>query len=73
MSSVLSEISRAIVRNPKINRVIVSEHERELLHIEMLEMDPRTNCLSETEKKFVLRNPIAKVMIMGRPVEVRRP
>ncbi len=68
---IIDEIASAIQRNPKINRVIVSQHERELLHIEMLDMDPRTGCISETEKKFIVRNTAAKIMIMGRPVEVR--
>ena len=71
--SVINEIARAIKRDPSINRVIVSAHERELLRIEMMDLDPRTAMLSEADRRIILAETHwAKIMVMGRPVETRR-
>ena len=71
--SVINETARAITHDPTINRVIVSAHERELIRIEMMDMDFRTAMLSAADRKIVLAETHwAKIMIMGRPVETRR-
>jgi hypothetical protein len=83
--TVLGEISRAIARNPKINRVIISAVEYEHLLIEMddlqrIKPSPRPTygppfgdidrCLWDELQALMKQRAI---MIMGRPVEIRQP
>lgn len=77
---IVHDIARAIQRNPKINKVIVSplEHakiRRELNHMTFFKRDPRPTYgapFGDTDRQFwdmkVQMQRCAEVRIMGRPV-----
>ena len=71
--SIINEISRAIARNPKINRVIVSESERKMISEEFIDLDPRTFGATGEQRRIIMAETVyAEISIMGRPVETRR-
>lgn len=84
MSNIVAEIAAAINRNPKINRVIVSAVELELIRAEFDDMtfvkpQPRPTYgppFGDIDRLLwdglQSMKKLAHIQIMGRPVEARR-